>query len=133
MWTVQPTVYVRIGEGDDNSALIQVNPLRYLAIAAAVGAAAIRFAKAQAVPLAWWYRALNGSTIRQLENQYEASQGILSAIANLADAPLVSVASILTALMIIVSTCRLPTASNCMAQSLISCQHVGWRSPPTGE
>jgi hypothetical protein len=58
-WTVQPTVY--------------------LAIASAAGAAAIRFAKDRAEPVAWWNRALHGSTIHALDSQWEARQGIWGA------------------------------------------------------
>jgi hypothetical protein len=52
-----------------------VQPTVYLAIASALGAACIRVALSRAAPIAWWRQALDGSTIRSLQNQWEASQG----------------------------------------------------------
>lgn len=76
---------------------------RYLAIASAIGAAGIRFAKAQAAPIAWWYQMLHGSSAYNMEYHWQASQGLLGALRRLLHAPLVSFATFLGVVMIIVS------------------------------
>ncbi|KAK5174160.1 uncharacterized protein LTR77_001240 [Saxophila tyrrhenica] len=97
LWKVQPTVYEAI-RPRLSTKLTQHN---YLAIAAAGAAAAARFAQAQAVPVAWWYSAIEGTSMRHLENQWLASQSVISAVSKFPDAPWISLASIFTTLTIV--------------------------------
>ena len=49
-------------------------PSVYLAIATAISNTALSAALAQAAPIRWWYKAYKGSTIRDLELEWEAGQ-----------------------------------------------------------
>ena len=55
-------------------------PKVYLAIATAVSNTALNPALAQAAPISWWYKAFKGSTIRDLELEWEAGQSFPKAI-----------------------------------------------------
>ena len=46
--------------------------LVYLAIATAISNAALQCALAEAAPVSWWYKALQGSTVKDLELDWEA-------------------------------------------------------------
>lgn len=53
-------------------------PTVYLAIATAISNAALQCALSQAAPISWWYKALRGSTVKDLELDWEA--GYVSAL-----------------------------------------------------
>jgi hypothetical protein len=55
-------------------------PTVYLTIATAVSNTALNAALAQAAPISWWYKACKGSTIRDLELEWEAGQSFPRAI-----------------------------------------------------
>lgn len=55
-------------------------PSVYLAIATAISNTALSAALAQAAPIRWWYKAYNGSTVRDLELEWEAGQSFPRAI-----------------------------------------------------
>ena len=55
-------------------------PTVYLAIATAVSNTALNAALAQAAPISWWYKAYKGSTVRDLELEWEAGQSFGKAI-----------------------------------------------------
>lgn len=76
----------------------RVQPTVPLAILSAVGAGAIRYAKGCATPVAWWYQAMQGKTVRELEDQWQAGRGVLGALTNLRRARWVSMATLLTTL-----------------------------------
>lgn len=57
-----------------------VQPAVYLAIIAALTNSGLRIGRAQAVPIAWWNSAFQGSTIRDLERQWEVGNSLLLAI-----------------------------------------------------
>ena len=44
-----------------------ISPTVYLAIVAAIANSAIRFSRAEAIPISWWYHAYRGGTVRSLE------------------------------------------------------------------
>lgn len=52
-------------------------PTVYLAIATASVNAALQCALAQAAPISWWYKALRGSTVQDLELNYEAGESCM--------------------------------------------------------
>ena len=56
-------------------------PTVYLAIATAVSNTALQCALALASPISWWYKALRGSSIKELEIDYEAGQSFPRAFA----------------------------------------------------
>ena len=55
-------------------------PSVYLAVATAVSNTALSAALAQAAPIRWWYKACKGSTVRDLELDWEAGQSFPRAI-----------------------------------------------------
>ncbi|KAK3673556.1 hypothetical protein LTR78_006460 [Recurvomyces mirabilis] len=57
----------------------KIQPTVYLAIAAALAIIALNFAYARAVPVAWWYRASQGTTVRELEEQWQSSFSVMRA------------------------------------------------------
>lgn len=57
-----------------------VQPAVYLAIIAALMNTALQVARAEALPIHWWYRAFRGSTIKKLERQWEVGNSFASAI-----------------------------------------------------
>lgn len=57
-----------------------VQPAVYLAIIAALTNSGLHIGRAQAVPIAWWNSAFHGSTIRDLERQWEVGNSVLLAI-----------------------------------------------------
>jgi hypothetical protein len=57
-----------------------VQPAVYLAIIAALTNSGLHIGRAQAVPIAWWNSAFQGSTIRDLERQWEVGNSVLLAI-----------------------------------------------------
>lgn len=57
-------------------------PTVYLAIVTALSNASLAWALSLAAPVAFWYRALRGSTIQDLELEWEASQGVVQALAH---------------------------------------------------
>ncbi|OQO02797.1 hypothetical protein B0A48_11080 [Cryoendolithus antarcticus] len=59
-WTVQPTVYI--------------------AVAAAIANTSIAFAYGRAVPIAWWYQASKGATIRALEQRWQIGSSVSQAV-----------------------------------------------------
>lgn len=61
-----------------NSWLVQ--PTVYLAIFAALANSALRLARAQAIPISWWYHASRGGTIRSLERQWDVSHSLVRAV-----------------------------------------------------
>ncbi|KAK3116143.1 hypothetical protein LTR53_003816 [Teratosphaeriaceae sp. CCFEE 6253] len=80
-WTVQPTVY--------------------LAIASAVANAALAYAHARAVPIAWWSRASRGATMCDLEEHWEASSSMLRGALLVKKTNVVIAASLFVPLMMI--------------------------------
>jgi hypothetical protein len=52
----------------------------YLAIIAAITSTALQVARAEALPIHWWYRAFRGSTVKELERQWEVGNSFASAI-----------------------------------------------------
>jgi len=74
----------------------------YLAAASALANSAVGFAYAQAVVVAWWYRASKGATIRSLQRQWEASFSLIYAMLPSKGTSLaIRLATILVALMIV--------------------------------
>ncbi|KAK6440510.1 hypothetical protein LTR95_003268 [Oleoguttula sp. CCFEE 5521] len=59
-WTVQPTVYI--------------------AVAAAIANTAVAFAYGRAAPIAWWYQASKGATIRTLEQRWQIGSSVSQAV-----------------------------------------------------
>ena len=57
-----------------------IKPAVYLAIIAAITNTALQLARAQALPIDWWYSAYRGSTLRDLEQRWEAGDGLISTI-----------------------------------------------------
>ena len=57
-----------------------IQPSVYLAIIAALTNSGLHIGRAQAVPIAWWNSAFRGSTIRDLERQWEVGNSVLLAI-----------------------------------------------------
>lgn len=55
-------------------------PTVYLAIATAVSNAALRSSFAQAAPISWWHSALKGSTVQNMELNYEAGESFPRAL-----------------------------------------------------
>lgn len=59
----------------------QLNPSVYLAVFTAVSNTALQCALALAAPISWWYKAYKGSTVRDLELEWEAGQSYVRAVA----------------------------------------------------
>ena len=78
-----------------------IQPTVYLAIASTVALASLRVAKSFAAPIAWWHRALQGSTIRRLEHHWDATHSPFSAIIRIRHAGWISVVTLTTFVMII--------------------------------
>ena len=71
----------------------KIQPTVYLAIASAIAAISLRFAKTRAAPISWWHHTLMGSKIRDLESHWEASQSFFGAVAGLRTATGMSLAT----------------------------------------
>lgn len=52
-------------------------PTVYLAIATAISNAALQCALSQAAPISWWHKALRGSTVKDLELDWEAGYAFI--------------------------------------------------------
>ena len=57
-----------------------IQPSVYLAIIAALTNSGLHIGRAQALPIAWWNSAFQGSTIRDLDQQWEVGNSVLLAI-----------------------------------------------------
>ena len=113
---------ILIGSNGEPTASWHFQPTVYLAIATAVSNKALYGALAQAAPIAWWNKAVEGSTIRDLELEWEAGQSLPRAVIKCLRAGrfvgLLNIASLATALVLIdgpllqrASTVRLTTLS----------------------
>lgn len=78
-----------------------IEPTVYLAIVAAIANSALHLARAQAIPVSWWYQAAQGRTIRVLERQWEVSQSLMRALLHSRHMSLVTIACICTSFVII--------------------------------
>lgn len=67
-------VILNISDGD-NADKWTFQPAVYLAIATAMSNTALQCALSQAAPISWWYKALRGSLVKDLELDWEAGQG----------------------------------------------------------
>jgi hypothetical protein len=71
---------VLLGSRDAPVDSLYFQPTVYLAIATAMSNTALNAALAQAAPISWWYKACKGSTIQDLELEWEAGQSFPRAI-----------------------------------------------------
>ncbi|KAK3635935.1 hypothetical protein LTR56_014473 [Elasticomyces elasticus] len=78
-----------------------IQPTVYLAIASAIGNTALGFSRYHAVPIAWWYRASRGSTIKDLERNWEVGHSLVLALRHNIHMGFPGFATIVVALMII--------------------------------
>ncbi|KAK4923562.1 hypothetical protein LTR49_009275 [Elasticomyces elasticus] len=78
-----------------------IQPTVYLAIASAIGNTALAFSRYHAVPVAWWYRASRGSTIKDLERNWEVGHSLVLALHHNIHMGFPGFATIVVALMII--------------------------------
>ncbi|KAK3648497.1 hypothetical protein LTR22_013389 [Elasticomyces elasticus] len=78
-----------------------IQPPVYLAIASAIANVALACARYLAVPIAWWYTASRGNSIRDLERQWEVSQSVALALRHNVRMGFAGFTTIVVALMII--------------------------------
>ncbi|KAK5705667.1 hypothetical protein LTR17_021491 [Elasticomyces elasticus] len=78
-----------------------IQPPVYLAIASAIANVALACARYLAVPIAWWYTASRGDSIRDLERQWEVSQSVALALRHNVRMGFAGFTTIVVALMII--------------------------------
>ena len=76
-------------------------PSVFLAALSAVSNTCVQFALAQAIPVAWWYHASCGSTIGQLQKEWEAGQGLFHAVRHMKHTTLLTIATVASALVVI--------------------------------
>ena len=79
----------------------RIQPTVYLAIVAAVSNCAIRIAHSQAIIVAWWYKAFCGSTVDNLEKQWEAGRSFTQAVRYTPSVGFAALATLFTSLMIV--------------------------------
>ena len=68
------SVLILVTSNGDPTATWKIQPTVYLAIATAISNASLQCALTIAAPVSWLYKALRGSTIEDLEINWEASQ-----------------------------------------------------------
>jgi hypothetical protein len=89
----------------DKTSIWYFQPTVYLAIASACSNAALQCALHLAAPVSWWYKALRGSTVKDLELDWEAGESFprafLNTIIQRRRLSLFSVASLATALVLV--------------------------------
>ncbi|KAK3640138.1 hypothetical protein LTR56_005550 [Elasticomyces elasticus] len=111
-----------------------VQPTVYLAIAAALANAALGIARYNAVPICWWHTVTRGSTIADLERQWEVGHSLVLALRHHRRMGFTGFATVLVAIMIIDGpllqrsvTVRLTTTTDQVTLALNLAQEV-----PTG-
>lgn len=98
----------------------KIQPTVYLAIAAALANIALNFAYARAVPVAWWYRASQGTTIRALEEQWQSSSSVVRAASHARRKPSTIIAASICVPLMFIDGALLQRAS-----SVRSAEHIG--------
>ncbi|KAK4569725.1 hypothetical protein LTR86_002693 [Recurvomyces mirabilis] len=97
----------------------KIQPAVYLAIAAALANIALNFAYARAVPVAWWYRASQGTTIRALEEQWQSSSSVVRAASHARRKPSTIIAASICVPLMFIDGALLQRAS-----SVRSAEHI---------
>ena len=83
-----------------------LEPSAYLAICTAIANQAMRYAAFQGVMIAWWSKALRGSTLKRLHTDWRAGTTILGAITAGRHMGLLGLACIMSTLVAIDGTKR---------------------------
>lgn len=76
-------------------------PSVFLAIFSAIMDRTTEFALVSAIPIAWWCKAHQGATISQLQRRWEAGEGVFRALRNVRHEPILAIATLAAALVVI--------------------------------
>ncbi|KAF7189563.1 hypothetical protein HII31_09203 [Pseudocercospora fuligena] len=99
--TIFVSLGILLGSHEKPQRLWTWQPTVYLAISTAVSNACLGYAFSQALPSAWWYQASKGAAVRSLQRRWEVGQSVFQAIAHIRSPDRLTLASLLTALVLI--------------------------------
>lgn len=81
-WTIPPSTFVTTFPSFWCTTLLTVPSFSYLAIFTALANLSVRYAAIQGVVIAWWLRAMNGSTLSKLHWDWRSGRSQCSSIAS---------------------------------------------------